>query len=198
MPPLRPPTSLAGKCTGAPSGHHITTQDSHRQSRRLIEAPTSGESCAPSAAVSASALANRRDAPSDRPVDWIGGGAIESYFGRFYLFYPSNCAPLGALGCTMTKNEFIDAVADKSEVPQPQVKQVYDAMFGPDGVLVTCMTQRDRLVLPGFGTFHTTKVKAHERHHPSTKAHLTVDARLRMHFKPGTALDAALKNINPE
>ena len=99
----------------------------------------------------------------------------------------------------MTKNEFIDAVSDKSGVPQPQVKQVYDAMFGPDGVIFTCMIQQDRLVLPSFGTFHTTKVKAHERRHPNTKALLAVDARLRMHFKPGTALDAALKNnINPE
>ena len=98
----------------------------------------------------------------------------------------------------MTKNEFIKAVADKSALPQSLVRQVYDAMFGPDGVAMNCMTRQDRLILQGFGTFHTTKVKAHERQHPSTKANLTVDARLRMNFKSGTALDAALKNINPE
>ena len=98
----------------------------------------------------------------------------------------------------MTKTEFIKCVSRQSGVPQDTVRAVLNAMIDPDGVIVSCMIRGDRLVLPGFGCFHTFITKAHDRSHPGTQAPMHLGPQVRMQFKAGKPVIRALKEIAPE
>ena len=93
----------------------------------------------------------------------------------------------------MNKTEFIKCVSQKSGVSQDIVRKVLNAMTG---VIVTCMLQRDRLVLRGFGSFYTSVVTAHDHLHPDTGKQMSMLPQLRMRFKPSKSVLRALKRLS--
>ena len=98
----------------------------------------------------------------------------------------------------MTKSEFIKRVARKSGIRQDTVRAVLSAMFDPDdGVIISCVTRGDRLVLPGFGCFYASVIKEHEVPIPGTDQLVPMPRHLRMRFKPGRPIIEALKEITP-
>ena len=98
----------------------------------------------------------------------------------------------------MTKTQFIQCVSRECGVPQSTVRTVLNTMTGPDGVIVACMLQGDRLVLPGFGSFYTSAVRAHDRSHPGTQVPMRMLPKVRMRFKPGKTILRVLRELSPE
>lgn len=86
----------------------------------------------------------------------------------------------------MKKSEFIDAVAEKSGLNKAEadlaLKAITDTICGMAG-------NKDKLVLPGFGTFEGKLRAERQARNPSTGATITVPEKTVLKFKPSSSLD---------
>lgn len=88
----------------------------------------------------------------------------------------------------MTKQEVVQALARRLELPRAQAAAVVDALFATDGIIAGELRKSGRVQITGFGNFETRKRAARRGRDPRTGAEITIKASVVPAFRPGTAL----------
>ncbi len=89
----------------------------------------------------------------------------------------------------MNKNEFIDRVADLSNMSKADATRAVDAVFD---AITAALKKGDDVRLVGFGTFSATKRKAREGRNPRTGETIQIPPSTQPKFAPGKGLKDAL------
>lgn len=89
----------------------------------------------------------------------------------------------------MNKNEFIDRVADLSNMSKSDATRAVDAVFD---AITSALKRGDDVRLVGFGTFSAAKRKAREGRNPRTGETINIPASIQPKFAPGKGLKDAL------
>ena len=86
----------------------------------------------------------------------------------------------------MTKRELSEQLAASCGLTQAKASDVVDTLLD----LIGChfIEGGQRLSLRGFGTFSARKRRAFQTTDPINKRRITVDARIKLHFKPSPEL----------
>ncbi|MCB2112502.1 MAG: HU family DNA-binding protein [Parvularculaceae bacterium] len=89
----------------------------------------------------------------------------------------------------MNKNEFIDRVADLSNMSKADATRAVDAVFD---AITSALKKGDDVRLVGFGTFSAAKRKAREGRNPRTGETIQIPASTQPKFTAGKGLKDAL------
>ena len=89
----------------------------------------------------------------------------------------------------MNKNEFIDAVAEKSGLTKKDAKGAVDAVLD---TLTEALSKKETVAFIGFGTFTTASREARVAKVPGTDKTVNVPATTVAKFKVGKALKEAV------
>lgn len=89
----------------------------------------------------------------------------------------------------MNKNEFIDRVADLSNMSKADAMRAVDAVFD---AITQALKRGDDVRLVGFGTFSAAKRKAREGRNPRTGETIQIPASTQPKFSAGKGLKDAL------
>ena len=90
----------------------------------------------------------------------------------------------------MNKNDFIDIVAEKSEITKKDSKAALDAVLE---TITETLSKGDSVSFIGFGTFSTSTRAERTARVPATGAEVKVPATKVAKFKVGKALKDAVK-----
>ena len=93
----------------------------------------------------------------------------------------------------MTKTELIRHVADTTGFALRDVHSILDALAGPKGVVASTLKKGGKVIISGFGTFHTRERKARRARNPQTGRAVKVPKCRYPAFKPAKTLKDALK-----
>ena len=85
----------------------------------------------------------------------------------------------------MNKTEFVDAVAEKADVPKATAAKVIDSMIATVG---STLNNGDQVTLVGFGTFLVRRREARQGRNPRTGEAIQIAASNVPSFKAGKAL----------
>ena len=85
----------------------------------------------------------------------------------------------------MNKTEFVDAVAEKADVPKATAAKVIDSMIATVG---GALKGGDQVTLVGFGTFLVRRREARQGRNPRTGETIQIAASNVPSFKAGKAL----------
>ena len=89
----------------------------------------------------------------------------------------------------MRKQDLIDAVSAKSNLPKRQVAMVVDATFN---AIRDAMAEGEKVTLTGFGSFEVAQRNEREGRNPRTGETVKIPAAKAVKFSAGSALkDAA-------
>lgn len=89
----------------------------------------------------------------------------------------------------MNKQEFIQAIADKSGLTQKDAKTALDATLS---VISETLAKGDEVSLIGFGSFLVREKQSRIGHNPKTGEKLTIPAKKVPTFKVGKGLKEAV------
>ena len=89
----------------------------------------------------------------------------------------------------MNKGDLIDSVANQSGLTKTDAAKAVDAVL--DAITGSLM-QGNKVTLPGFGTFSTSKRAARTGRNPSTGETIKINAKTVAKFKPGSKLTDAV------
>jgi len=89
----------------------------------------------------------------------------------------------------MTKEQLVNAIAQKAGVPKTQVQDVISAFTE---VVKDLLVDGDKINLVGFGTFETRQRAARDGHNPATGEKLKIPACTYPAFKPSKILKEAV------
>lgn len=89
----------------------------------------------------------------------------------------------------MNKGDLIDSIAKQSGLSKADAGRALDACL--DAITGSLM-QGDRVSLPGFGTYSTTKRAARTGRNPQTGETIKIKARTAVSFKPSSRLKDAV------
>lgn len=89
----------------------------------------------------------------------------------------------------MNKGDLIESVANQSGLTKADAARAVDAVL--DAITGSLM-QGNKVTLPGFGTFSTSKRAARTGRNPSTGATIKIKAKTIAKFKPGSKLTDAV------
>jgi DNA-binding protein HU-beta len=89
----------------------------------------------------------------------------------------------------MNKGELVDAIAKASGLSKTASASALDATL--DAITASLKTG-DKVTLPGFGTFSTSKRSARTGRNPKTKEEIKISAKTVAKFKPGSKLSDAV------
>lgn len=89
----------------------------------------------------------------------------------------------------MNKGELIESIAKQADMSKADAGRALDACL--DAITGSLM-QGDRVSLPGFGTFSTSKRAARTGRNPQTGATIKIKARTVAKFSPGSKLKDAV------
>jgi DNA-binding protein HU-beta len=90
----------------------------------------------------------------------------------------------------MTKSEFVDQVASKTDGNRKEVGAVIDAALD---VIEETLSRGGEVVFSGFGKFHVADRSAREGINPQTKEKIQIAASRVPRFSAGSALKKAVK-----
>ena len=90
----------------------------------------------------------------------------------------------------MTKSEFVDQVASKTDGNKKEVGAVIDAVLD---VIEETLSRGGEVVFSGFGKFHVAERSAREGVNPQTKEKIQIAASKVPRFTAGSALKKAVK-----
>ena len=93
----------------------------------------------------------------------------------------------------MNKSEFINEVANKSELSKKDAGAALDAILE---TITETLSSGETVALIGFGTFSTSKRAAREGVNPSTGAKIQIAESTLAKFKVGAKLKEAVKQGN--
>jgi DNA-binding protein HU-beta len=85
----------------------------------------------------------------------------------------------------MNKGEFIDRLADKSNLTKKEARKILDGVLD---LIQDTLLQGDEVKLVGFGKFAVRARKASSRINPQTKRPIEVEAKVVPLFKAGKEL----------
>ncbi|RLE39148.1 DNA-binding protein [Candidatus Acetothermia bacterium] len=85
----------------------------------------------------------------------------------------------------MNKGEFIDRLADSTNLTKKEARRLLDSVLG---LIQDTLLQGEEVKLVGFGKFGVRARKASSRINPQTKEQIHVDAKVVPLFKPGKEL----------
>ncbi len=89
----------------------------------------------------------------------------------------------------MNKGDLIDSIAKQADLSKADAGRALDAVL--DAVTGTLMAG-EKVTLPGFGTFSTSKRAARTGRNPSTGETIKIKAKTVAKFKPGSKLTEAV------
>ena len=89
----------------------------------------------------------------------------------------------------MNKGDLIDSVANQADLSKADAGRAVDAVL--DAITGTLM-RGDKVTLPGFGTFSTSKRAARTGRNPSTGETIKIKAKTVAKFKAGSKLTEAV------
>lgn len=89
----------------------------------------------------------------------------------------------------MNKGDLIESVANQSGLTKADAGRAVDAVL--DAITGSLM-QGNKVTLPGFGTFSTSKRAARSGRNPSTGETIKIKAKTIAKFKPGSKLTEAV------
>lgn len=92
---------------------------------------------------------------------------------------------------SMTKKEFIDAVAkeSKSDASKKELGEIIDAAFD---TMKKAVKKGEKFIYPGFGIFTLRKRKARTGRNPRTGEEIKIKANKTVGFKPSAAFKSSL------
>ena len=90
----------------------------------------------------------------------------------------------------MTKQEFIDQVADKSGLSKRDAGAAVDAFLE---TITSCLKARDSVSFTGFGKFSTSERAARQGVNPRTGEKVQIQASTVPRFQAGSSLKSAVK-----
>ncbi len=85
----------------------------------------------------------------------------------------------------MNKGEFIDRLADKSNLTKKEARKLLDGVLD---LIQSTLLEGEEVKLVGFGKFAVRARKASSRINPQTKRPIQVEAKVVPLFKPGKEL----------
>jgi DNA-binding protein HU-beta len=85
----------------------------------------------------------------------------------------------------MNKGEFIDRLADKSNLTKKEARRLLDGVLD---LIQSTLLEGEEVKLVGFGKFAVRARKASSRINPQTKRPIQVEAKVVPLFKPGKEL----------
>ncbi len=91
----------------------------------------------------------------------------------------------------MQKTEFIAQVADRAGVPKKQARQVIDSALD---LIAEQLSQGNRVVLTGFGTFEVRNRQARQGVNPQTKEAMEIGATQTPGFSASNSLKSMVRN----
>ena len=103
-------------------------------------------------------------------------------FGAYYTFSSFKTS-------NMNKGELIDSIADSAGISKADAGRALDATME---TITKCLKKGDKVTLPGFGTFSTSKRNARTGRNPSTGEAIKIKAKTVAKFKPGSKLSDAV------
>lgn len=89
----------------------------------------------------------------------------------------------------MTKQEFVEQLARRTQLPKQKTREVVDSLLG---LIVESLERREKVRLAGFGTFLPYELKASRRINPRTRQPIQTPARLVPKFRPSAAFKRTL------
>jgi DNA-binding protein HU-beta len=90
----------------------------------------------------------------------------------------------------VTKQEFVDAVADKAGMSKRDAGEAVDAMLE---TITDALKKRDAITFTGFGKFSTSDRAARQGVNPRTGERVQIAATTVPKFTAGSALKSAVK-----
>jgi len=94
----------------------------------------------------------------------------------------------------MNKSDLVDALADASGMTKADAARAVDAMFAPDGgVISAALKAGERVQITGFGTFESKHRKARQGRNPRTGETIQIKASNTPAFKAGKGLKDAIQ-----
>ena len=95
----------------------------------------------------------------------------------------------------MNKGEFIDRLADSTDLTKKEARKLLDTVLG---LIQDTLLQGEEVKLVGFGKFAVRARKASSRINPQTKRPIQVAAKVVPLFKPGKELKQLVaKRLKP-
>lgn len=91
----------------------------------------------------------------------------------------------------MTKDEFAEKLAGKTDVSKSKAKDIIDAVFSTDarqGIIATELDAGRNFTITGFGTFATRRRKSRKGRNPQTGEAITIPAMTVPTFRAGKGL----------
>jgi DNA-binding protein HU-beta len=85
----------------------------------------------------------------------------------------------------MNKQELIESIASQTGLSKADAGRALDAAFD---AITGALTQGDRVAVPGFGTFATSKRAARTGRNPQTGESIKIKARTAVSFKAASKL----------
>ena len=102
------------------------------------------------------------------------------------LFPMRRCLLFFSMVKTITKNDVVSEVANKSGISKAQVAKTLDALFD---VLTSNTKKGNKVALTGYITLKTVERKARKGFNPSTKKPITIPAKKVVKASLGTKFD---------
>ena len=91
----------------------------------------------------------------------------------------------------MTKSEFVDAIAQKTDLSKAEAGKVVEAFLG---TIEETLKRGGEVTFTGFGKFHVTERGARQGRNPQTGATIQIAASRGPKFSAGASLKKALKS----
>lgn len=93
----------------------------------------------------------------------------------------------------MNKTQMAMQLAKKTGLSQGKATEVLDALFSAQpgkGIIAGALAGKvkEKVTIPGFGTFSARKRGQRQGRNPATGAKITIKAKNYVHFKPGKTL----------
>ena len=97
----------------------------------------------------------------------------------------------------MNKSDLVTELANRTGINKADAAKAVDAMFDPEGGLITqALREGDKVQITGFGTFETRQRKARTGRNPRTGTEIRIGPTVSASFRPGKALKDAVKPVN--
>ena len=97
----------------------------------------------------------------------------------------------------MTKQEFADKLADKTDISKSKAMDVIDAIFSTkarEGIIAVELDSNRDFTITGFGTFKTRQMKSRMGRNPQTGAKIQIPARKSVSFRAGKGLKERVRD----
>ncbi|CAN5898856.1 DNA-binding protein HU-beta [soil metagenome] len=96
----------------------------------------------------------------------------------------------------MTKDEFAEKLAQKTDIPKAKAYQAIDAIFSTEpgrGIIGVELDAGRDFTIPGFGTFYTRNRAARQGRNPKTGESLMIPAMKLAAFRAGKGLKERIR-----